>query len=209
MSYIYISCNNMKLIYFEVYCTYLYVSCFWCRTFDISSPELYKNEICSFKGIPVIQKDNSIKCECFDGYETFNPKGLSIKNINIQCNYAKKKRFIALFFSIFIPLGIDYLYLEQYFLFITTLLLIIIIIGGNCFLILQSELHKSQNDASSQKPLLPLSTNHKKLKLIFLCLCCLLLIAYFINIYLIISGKIKDGNGIDTMNDISFLFNIF
>ena len=194
----------MKFIYI-----FLYITSFECYfTLNISSPILFKNEICSFKGIPIIQNATSIKCECFNEYETFNPNNLTIKNIPIQCNYAKKKRFIALFFSIFLPLGIDYLYLEQYFFFIIILLLIAIIIGGNCFIMLESELQKSQNDTTAQKPHLPLVTKYKQLKIIFPCLCCLLIICYFLNIYLIISGRIKDGNGIDTMNDISFLFNI-
>ena len=194
----------MKFIYIFIYIT----SFDYYFSLDISSPLLFKNEICSFKGTPIIHNTTSITCSCFTGYETFNPSNLTIKNIPIQCNYSKKKRFIALFFSIFLPLGIDYLYLEQYFFFIIILLLIIIILGGNCFIMLDSELQKSQNDNASQKPQLPLLTKHRRLKIIFPCLCCLLIICYFLNIYLIVSGRIKDGNGIDTMNDVSFLFNI-
>ena len=112
---------------------------------NLNHPNYFKDEICSFHGVP-IENNNKINCICFEGYENIKNEKRKINDNIIQCNHEKKKRSITLFFSIFIPIGFDYLYLEKYYAFIIIFILSLFIIFGVFY---QCYLHKRKKGSSN------------------------------------------------------------
>jgi hypothetical protein len=172
------------------------INCFQIE--DLFKPDLYIDEICSYNNnspdTVTIKKDSSgaiqnVICKCTPEYAN-EPSMRKINKVNVQCGYERKRRFIALFLSFFLPFGLDYLYLGQYWIFIGILLACCFTIIGNCYRFAVSS-HSNY------------FKNHSNL--FFTALAILSLIWWVINIILIASGKITDGNGIETVSDLNLL----
>jgi len=191
----------------------------------IDSFTFYANEICSYNGIPTITS-NSVTCSCFKGY-TNSKKKLYINGIEIQCSYKKKKRFMSFFFAVFLPIGLDYFYLERYIYFIFILLMVIFIFGNQliCFLLSHkfkaenNNIENNTNNYGENNKILNYNNYNKDesdididvfriYKTINFILSLLFTAFWVIDAILQATGKIKDGNGIKTDDDMSKLFNV-
>ena len=197
----------------------------------IESSNLYKNEICSYHGIPSDDSGNII-CECFPSYVN-EPREDKIKYIGnqiVQCSYQKKKRFKTFFLAGILPMGFDYYYLGYTFYFSLIFITFIIVIVNNCvhfYLFYQSD---KQNDESrynydekneniDRNNINTWYKNNKKLdqkdkmkrclkiyNIINKTFLILFAIYWIVDIILQGKGIIKDVNGIETDNDMSILF---
>ena len=192
----------------------------------IDSFIFYANEICSYNGIPTIISD-SVSCTCFKGY-TNSKKKLYIYGIEIQCSYKRKKRFMSFFLAVFLPIGLDYLYLERYFFFIFILLMVCLIFGNQfiCFLLSHkfkaenNNIENNTNNYRENNEILNNYNNYNKdeseididvfriYKTINFILSIIFIIFWIVDSILQATGKISDGNGIKTDNDMNKLFNI-
>lgn len=174
---------------------------------DLNGPDLFKNEICSYNGQPeIIDGGNNIKCYCNEDFATVKEDYNQINGINIQCNYEKKRRFICLFLSVFLPFGADYLYLGRTALGILFLLLCIIICFGNCYILIKIEKEKVKANDSSD------NTNLERIKLMQLIFgICLIIygLFYILNCFLMGFGVITDSHGLETVNDLKNLFSLY
>ncbi len=169
---------------------------------DLDTLILFQDEICSFHGI-VIDKENQT-CKCYEEYETINSSKM-INGIPIQCSHEKKRRTIALFFSIFTPFGLDYLYLGNYFYFLLFLILFLFIYCGVIYYIIQIEIEKNQ-DKEDKYYFRRDINNNNKYRIIFFILVGIYFLIYLLNILFMASGLITDGYGKDTLNDFNYLF---
>ena len=164
---------------------------------DLNSPYMFKDEICSYNGLVNKTSSNhsSITCICKDDYYTFekltgNQSYTTINGVRKQCQYEKKRRFIALFLAIFVPFGIDHIYLGNYYLFVPILLLCCTAIIGNF-------VRFAFPSVDAKKGYL-----NDKINIFFAALILLSLAVWVLNIALIASGVTQDGNKIDTKDDI-------
>ncbi len=195
---------------------------------NLQSHLLFKNEICSYNGFPIVEND-SIKCICQKGYKTIKNFYLTIadKSTDIQCSYRQKKRFTAFFFAVISPLGFDYFYLGRYDIFIIIIITIVIsIIHEIFFLIVKSKLkvdnefqeYINNNEYHNRKirnqiifyedEINKRKFIYKIMKKIKLILTKIVLSFWVINIFLEGFGIIKDGNGIETEDDMLLLFEV-
>ena len=195
---------------------------------NLQSHLLFKNEICSYNGFPIVEND-SIKCICQKGYKTIKNFYLTVanKSTDIQCSYRQKKRFTAFFFAVISPFGFDYFYLGRYDLFIIIIITIIIgIIHEIFFLILKSKLkgdnefqeYRNSNEFHNRKirnqiifyedEINKRKFIYKIMKKIRLILTIIILCFWVINIFLQGFGAIKDGNGIETEDYMLLLFEV-
>ena len=164
--------------------------------FDISylkKPSMFMDEICSYNGKGKAINDNNVVCECNKEYANDpNEKG-TINGVPIQCSYFKKRKFITVFFSIFLPLGIEYFYLEHYAYFVIIIICCCTAIIGNCirFTISTSQEKYFKN----------------KVNLFFTLLLVAMVIFYIANVILMFIG-VKDGNNVEVLNDLYLLVNI-
>lgn len=167
---------------------------------DILKPDLFIDEICSFNQIkdPIITYNKTtkeiigIKCICSPEYETLNTTDIrKINNIPIQCNYRKRRRYITLFFSFFLPFGLDHFYLGNYFIFMGILLVCIITVFGNCY----------RFAVTTNQDYLKDNTN-----LFFIIIGLLVIIGWIVNIILVIFGVYTDGNNVQMAEDLDMLF---
>ncbi len=160
---------------------------------DLEKASMFKDEICSYNGTPKVSDDgNNVTCSCKDQYITDKDMKKEINNNQIQCSYAKKRRFIAIFFSIFLPMGFDHFYLGNYMIFVLIFLSCWISVIGNCI-----------RFAISNKG----GYFENNWNIFFLVLVAIMLIWWILNIILIWTGKFKDGNGFETVDDLAFLVN--
>ena len=197
----------------------------------VNNPSLYKNEICSYNGYPIVGTDNNIECVCFPSYVN-EPREKKIKyigNIMVQCSYQKKKRFKAFFFAGILPMGFDFYYLGYNFYFALILIFFIIVIASNCFqFYLSYQLDKNSDDSRSDcddknesygrginswykanKKMDDKDKAKRCLKIYgIINVSCLAIIGIYwiVDIILQFKGIIKDANGVETDNDISVLF---
>ena len=161
---------------------------------DLNKPEMFADEICSYNGVP-IKSGNTIYCECQDEYanDTFSEPRMKINNVFVQCNYEKKRRFITLFLSIFLPFGMDYLYLGHYFYFALIFFACWFTLIGNCVrFAVSSHIEYLKN----------------KKNLVFVIMAILMILWWVLNIALIWTGIIKDGYNVETVDDLDYLIRI-
>jgi hypothetical protein len=163
---------------------------------DLNNPAMFQDEICSYNGVPDPSKSNNkwIDCICQDEYTTFYLSSkIYINNVPVQCNYQKKRRYIALFLAIFLPFGMDYLYLGYYWLSAIIFFLCWFTLIGNCVrFAVTTHIDYMKN----------------KRNLFFVIMGILMIFWWTINIILIWTGIMTDGNGIQTVNDMYYLINI-
>lgn len=185
----------MKSVFSIIFYIFMFILIIYVNNFeleDLNSPVMFMDEICSYNG-KINESSNNWTCECQEEYSDLLPYSRKINNIPVQCTYEKKRRFIALFLSIFLPLGFDYLYLGRYFIFILILMMCLVTLFGNCYRFAVSPHHNYLNN---------------KINLIFVILALFMITLWVVNIALIWTGIVYDGNGIGTVNDIYFLINI-
>ena len=105
-------------------------------------PIFFQNEICSFNGEidyanadidPVTKYYINLKCICNQEYTNDPKQTLKINGNLIQCSYQKKRLFITLFLSIFIPVGFDHFYLGNNIAFALIFLLFCFTVIGNMY----------------------------------------------------------------------------
>lgn len=101
------------------------------RTYLESNPLLYKNEICSYNGKPIVNsKTSEISCICYSLF-TDEPRKkyqTTMFGFPVHCSYQKKRRFLAFFLSCLGPFGFSFLYLGfpiHFFIVIFTFIIVI------------------------------------------------------------------------------------
>jgi hypothetical protein len=151
--------------------------------FNIENASFYYNEICSYNQIEFkfIKENNTIKCNCTEGYLSYNHNNeIKFGDHNIQCNYEQKRGYIVFFFSVFALLGIEHFYLENYYFFILIMVLYLGTIILKCRFVIAENLKIKQSKREESKliKILP-----------FICL-----IVWIINLIFVLSHQYKDGN---------------
>ncbi len=197
----------------------------------VENPLLYKNEICSYNGEPKVNSDESIECECYSSFvdEPREDHKKYIGNQLIHCSYQRKKRFTTFFYACIIPMGLDYLYLEQYYyfalIFFSCLLMIVSQIVCSYLSYKLKEMYEEskykyneRSDNFNRSNSMAYNSKKKKDKKEQLKKCLdvykiinkilfFIIIAYWILDIIVQSlGIIKDRNGVETENDMDSLF---
>jgi hypothetical protein len=162
---------------------------------DLNNPELFIDEICSYNGHIEQKNKNNYTCTCQNEYQNDPNLNRKINNVTVQCSYEKKRRFITLFLSIFIPFGFDYLYLERIFIFLLIFTACLVMLIGNCF---RFAISQNTNKYFQES----------KWNIAFIVFALIMIIWWIVNIILIGLGIIKDANGFDTVDDLDFLINL-
>ena len=166
----------------------------------IESPKIIKNQLCSFNGISSITLDN-ITCQCQEGFV----RDVNIRKINnydVDCSYQMKSRLITLVFSLIIPLGFDYFYLEYYSTFLIIFFTVICVIILNIWLlrcVLKYDKLTSIGNIDKN-----FEKKYKKFKYAVIIIDFIFFGFYIINAILQGAGVIKDKNGFNTISDFSF-----
>jgi len=166
----------------------------WSQTEDLTSPWMYQEEICSYNGVVnvTLSTATNIICNCKPGFDNEKIKA-NIQTINgneVQCSYIRKKRFITLFLAVFVPIGIDHFYLENYHAALIILISCCTACIGNCL--------RFAFPSNAAKE----SYFSDKINLVLVILIGVLVIWWILNISLIWSGHILDGYRYTTLNDI-------
>jgi hypothetical protein len=161
----------------------------------LKKPSLFVDEICSYNGVVDTKASNetSIKCICNPEYADDPKEEGLINGVKIQCSYFRKRKFITVFFSIFLPFGVEYLYLEHYYYFAIIFIMCCTAIVGNCIRFTVS---------SGQEKYFK-----NKLNLFFFILLIVMIIFSIINVILMFIG-VKDGNKVEVLDDLHLLVNI-
>lgn len=167
---------------------------------------LYANEICSYRGSPTPFEANVFKCDCIAGYTTVK-SSKTFMGEPVQCSYKQKKRSCALFLALFLPLGFDYLYIEQYlaFSFIITIETGIFIFFLISFYMVSRNDEEKKSSTEQNKS----ETGLEKLALISWMMNIFFFLYWFVDILLMAFGIIKDGKGEEVYNDLNLLLRAF
>ena len=142
-----------------------------------------------------MSNNTNITCICQPEYVTNNPLNRTINGQQVQCSYEKKRRFITLFLSIFIPLGFDYMYLERTYSFILICLSCLTMLIGNCVRFAIS------NDTNKY-------FQESRWNIAFVVFAFIMIAWWILNIMLIFTGAMTDANSIETVDDLNFLINL-
>ena len=182
----------------------------------------YRNELCSYNGIPTYDtKTNEVTCECKEKYVN-EPRKDKYKYINghfIQCSYEKKSRFTAIFLSLCLPFGFDFLYIGRIKFFIIFFVLSILMVTTHCIMFIinykinlglkETEIQNRLNLISNKNKNPIIIKNNKCIKIINI-ISKIILIIYLIfvimDLFLHITGKITDVNLVETENDFFYIF---
>jgi hypothetical protein len=197
----------------------------------VENPLLYKNEICSYNGEPKVNSDESVECTCYSSFvdEPRENHKKYIGNQLIHCSYQRKKRFTTFFYASLLPIGLDFLYLEQYFYFaIVFVSFLIIIISQIVYFFLSYKLKEMYEEAKykynekidnfnrnnsiayKSKKKTDKKEQLKKCLQVYRIINKILLIIMFtywiLDVIIQSLGIIKDRNGVETENDMNSLF---
>ena len=165
----------------------------------IESPKLIKNQLCSFNSITSVNLE-SIKCQCHEGFVRDN-NIRKINNYDVDCSYQLKSRLITFVFSLIVPLGIDYFYLEYYSIFFIIFITVICVIILNLWLlkcVLKYDKLTSIGNVDKN-----FEKKYIKFKLAIVIIDFIFFGFYIINSILQGTGVIKDKNGFQTISDFS------
>ena len=198
----------------------------------IRNPALYKNEICSYNGRPIIIGFNKVKCECYESYVN-EPNKKNYKYIGgqlVQCSYQKKRRFKTFFLAGILPMGLDFLYLGYTLYFVIIFIAFVAVIVNNFvhfYLSYQLDEKREENkykDNEKSSESNPRNFNMwyrsknkmdekdknirclKIYNIINKISLIVFLIYWIVDIILQAKGIIKDSNGVETNNDMNTLF---
>ena len=197
----------------------------------VENPLLYKNEICSYNGEPKVNSDESVECTCYSSFvdEPRENHKKYLGNQLIHCSYQRKKRFTTFFYASILPIGLDYLYLEQYFYFaIVFVSFLIIIINQIVYFFLSYKLKEMYDEAKykynekidsfNRNNSMAYKSKKKRdkkeqlkkclevYKIINRILLIILIIYWIMDIITQSLGLIKDRNKVETENDMNILF---
>jgi TM2 domain-containing membrane protein YozV len=185
----------MKIQFFYLLFHYCYTAN---KNYNLKDPELFKDEICSYNGIPNMYPSttgfNDIVCDCQEEFAHDPNFNKTINGVKVQCSYEKKRRFITLFLSIFLPFGLNYLYLGHFGIFFVVISICFITIFGNCYRFAQT-----QHNESYFK---------NKWNIFFSILAIFIITFWIMDIILIWVGIVKDSNNIETVDDLYYLVNL-
>ena len=188
---------------------------------NITNIKYYLNQICSYNGKP-INNDTKITCICEDKYvnEPREEEKVFINGQFIQCSYRKKKRFMTFFLAAITPFGLDYFYLGYYHFFIVATIVNIAIIVLNFIAMVFNYQLEKKNEEAKRKIKFKKATNKfdirqlaelndrcvsnfnlaSKLLIIFMVL------FWFGNAIMESMGILHDVNGVETENDMGYMF---
>ena len=188
---------------------------------NITNIKYYLNQICSYNGKP-INNDTKITCICEDKYvnEPREKERIFINGQFIQCSYRKKKRFTTFFLAAITPFGIDYFYLGYYYIFfIAAIVNITIIVLNFIAMVLNYQLEKKNEEAKRNLKFKKNSNkfNIKQLaelndrcvsnfNLVSKILIIIMILFWFGNAVIASMGIIRDANGVETENDMGYMF---
>ena len=190
----------------------------------IKNPMIYSNELCSYHGIPYYNStSNEVTCKCREKY-TDEPRKDKIKYINghiIHCSYERKSRFYTIFLCVCIPIGLDFLYLKRYIPFFASLCISLSVFTSNIIVFyINYKINLKSKETMFQNKLNKLTNNVKNIKqtedkynkcrkifgiinkfflfnhVIYMTI--VLLLHYF--------GAVSDSEGLNTENDLGYLF---
>ena len=142
----------------------------------------------------------SIKCQCHEGFVRDN-NIRKINNYDVDCSYQLKSRLITFVFSLIVPLGIDYFYLEYYSIFFIIFITVICVIILNLWLlkcVLKYDKLTSIGNVDKN-----FEKKYIKFKLAIIIIDFIFFGFYIINSILQGTGVIKDKNGFQTISDFS------
>ena len=122
-----------------------------------------------------------------------------INNYDVDCSYQLKSRLITFVFSLIVPLGIDYFYLEYYSIFFIIFITVICVIILNLWLL--KCVLKYDNLTSIGNVDKNFEKKYTKFKLAIIIIDFIFLGFYIINSILQGTGVIKDKNGFQTISD--------
>ena len=196
----------------------------------VEKPILYKNEICSYNGNPIIVNKNSVQCNCYSSYVD-EPREDHKKYVGdqvVHCSYKKKKRFTTFFLAGLVPMGFDYYYLGHYLYFSIVLISFVLLVISHIISFLLSyklkEMYeeskykysdrndsfnrnnigfKSNKKTDKKEQLKKCLFVHRTINKIF---CFIFIIYWIVDIILQARGIIKDSNNIETEDDMNSLF---
>ena len=140
----------------------------------------------------------SIKCQCHEGFVRDN-NIRKINNYDVDCSYQLKSRLITFVFSLIVPLGIDYFYLEYYSIFFIIFITVICVIILNLWLlkcVLKYDKLTSIGNVDKN-----FEKKYIKFKLAIIIIDFIFFGFYIINSILQGTGVIKDKNGFQTISD--------
>ena len=197
----------------------------------VENPLLYKNEICSYNGEPKVNSDESVECTCYSSFvdEPRENHKKYIGNQLVHCSYQRKKRFTTFFYAFILPIGLDFLYLEQYFYFVIIFVsFLIIVISQFVYFFLSYKLkemyeegkykYNEKIDNFNRNNSMAYKSRKKKdkkeqlkkclevYKIINRILLIILIIYWIMDIITQSLGLIKDRNKVETENDMNSLF---
>ena len=191
----------------------------------LDNPSNYKHILCSGNGEPSYNHiKNEVTCACKEGYtnEPSEEKKIRLNGHLIQCSYKRKSRFTTLFYSLCLPFGFDFLYLERCRIFaivfcvvFTTITLNIVMFILNYKMNLKNKENKFQNKMKKQRNFddnKNEKSEEKKYKIIKILkiigiIGLLMHIIYMITVIILhVMGYIHDYYGVKTENDLNYLF---
>ena len=192
----------------------------------LSNPYNYRFILCSGNGEPNYNStSNEVICSCKEGY-TNEPRDKNKKYLNghlVQCSYRQKSRFTAVFYSLCLPFGFDFLYLGRYKIFSVVFCLCIIIIVLNIFMFITNykiKMQNKENKNQSKKNKVRNAGNkgkneNRKDKIIKILniIANIGLINHILYMIIVIilhlTGIITDYNHVETENDLTYLFSSY
>lgn len=191
----------------------------------LDNPSNYKYILCSGNGEPSYNHiKNEVTCACKEGYtnEPSEEKKIRLNGHLIQCSYKRKSRFTTLFYSLCLPFGFDFLYLERYKIFALIFCFIVSVITLNIVMFILNYKMNLKNKENKFKYKMKKLRNfddnrkerseEKKYKIIKILnviasIGLLLHLSYMIIVIIMhIVGYIEDYYGVKTENDLNYLF---
>lgn len=154
----------------------------------------FENQICSYAGKFTYDNSNKYTCKCDDQYYSSSSTS-KILSTNIQCDQLRKRKNIALLFSIVFPFGTHLIYMEHFLLGVFYILLCCISTIGNCvrYYIFSFEDSYFKN----------------KLNFVFFLLLIVMIIAHIVNVILLFRNTLPDGNGQILYDDFYYFYESF
>lgn len=154
----------------------------------------FEDQICSYAG-NFKSDSHNYTCECKNEYYSSLLSTSKILSVQIQCDKLRKRKNIALLFSIVFPFGTHLIYMEYFIYGVLYILLCCISTIGNCvrYYIFSFEDSYFRN----------------KLNLGFFLLLILMIITHIVNVILLFNNSIPDSYGEILYDDFDYFYESF